>query len=502
MSKILTVCFLAVLLFLPQSVNASTEGVLKVVYSSNETGIQDLYIIDADGQNDTLLLSSPFDEYSPRFSPDGKEIVFIRKKSSSQFHLIKMKLDGTNQVVLRTFTSGVYLYEWGYSGWINLAWHSNSGCRYHTLMRVAADGSGEYVISNSLPTNGAAETLGGDEMVYIKSIPCWTPRNEIHIMNMDGSNDRILLGNDGYADYGLSYAHTNESFLWSKSERSYLPPKNIYSMNKDGSDMIRLTNIKAPAEAGTPKYSPDDSKILFTYRHKGKPNPSGDSDLVIMDSNGENMVFLTNRPGFQGNGDIAFVPSANKAPQAICKDITIQAGTNCQAYITPQDIDNGSYDPDEGDEIMLICDTVGPLAIGENNVTLTVTDSHGESDSCIAVVTVIDVNAPGFIAASASPDVMWPPNHKMVPVTIHAATSDNCGGDVDIKITSVSSNEPVDGIDWEITGVLTLNLRAERLGNGTGRIYTVLLTATDASGNQSTKEVFISVPHDRGKGKK
>jgi dipeptidyl aminopeptidase/acylaminoacyl peptidase len=496
-------CVIALLGYVSLSaVNASNEGVLKVVYGSNETGNWDLYIIDADGQNDTLLLSTPYDEYTPRFSPDGEEIVFLRRKSSTEFQIVRMKVDGTNKTVLRTFTSGVYLYEWGKSGWINLAWHSNSGCRYHTLMKVAADGSGEFVISNSLPTNAAAETLDGDEMVYIKSIPCWTPRNEIHIMNMDGSNDRILLGNDGYADYGLAYAHTTESFTWSKSERSYLPPKNIYSMNKDGSNMIQLTNIQPPAEAGNPKYSPDDSKIIFTYGYKGKPNPSGDADLVIMDSNGDNMVFLTNRPGFQGNGDIAFVPPVNEAPEAICQDITIQAESNCQAYIIPQDIDNGSYDPDEGDEITLTCDNSGPFAPGVNNVTLTVTDSHGESDTCIAVVTVLDANAPVFISASASPDVLWPPNHKMVPVTINAAVTDNCSGDVNVKITSVSCNEPTDGSDWEITGDLTLNLRAERFGNGTGRIYTVVLTAMDANGNQSTKEVFITVPHDQGKGKK
>ena len=45
-------------------------------------------------------------------------------------------------------------------------------------------------------------------------------------------------------------------------------------------------------------------------------------------------------------------------------------------------------------------------------------------------------------------------------------------------------------------GLLNLQLRAARLGNGNGRIYTIAMTATDESGNASTAEVQIQVPHD------
>jgi hypothetical protein len=61
----------------------------------------------------------------------------------------------------------------------------------------------------------------------------------------------------------------------------------------------------------------------------------------------------------------------------------------------------------------------------------------------------------------------------------------------------VSSNEPLDPDgDWVITGNLTLNLRAERLGTGTGRVYTISVQCTDPSGNSSTKTTTVTVPHD------
>ena len=72
------------------------------------------------------------------------------------------------------------------------------------------------------------------------------------------------------------------------------------------------------------------------------------------------------------------------------------------------------------------------------------------------------------------------------------------------RIVSVSSNEPADGPgdgdmspDWEITGDLTLRLRAERAGTGSGRAYTITVEARDASGNTTIQTVVVSVPKNR-----
>jgi hypothetical protein len=42
-------------------------------------------------------------------------------------------------------------------------------------------------------------------------------------------------------------------------------------------------------------------------------------------------------------------------------------------------------------------------------------------------------------------------------------------------------------------------LRAERAGNGTGRIYTIAITCTnDTNKESSIKTVTVVVPHDQG----
>ena len=84
------------------------------------------------------------------------------------------------------------------------------------------------------------------------------------------------------------------------------------------------------------------------------------------------------------------------APVAICQDVTVSANEYCHADVAPEEVDDGSYDPD-GDPIILSLDPSGPYPLGETTVTLTVTDDRGESDQCTATVTVIDEPTDGFV---------------------------------------------------------------------------------------------------------
>ncbi len=80
----------------------------------------------------------------------------------------------------------------------------------------------------------------------------------------------------------------------------------------------------------------------------------------------------------------------------------------------------------------------------------------------------------------------------------HSDAVDNCDPSPVVKIIKVISNEPDIPFapDWEITGAKSLNLRAERLGKGQGRIYTIVVQCKDMSGNVSTASVDVAVPHN------
>jgi predicted outer membrane repeat protein len=130
---------------------------------------------------------------------------------------------------------------------------------------------------------------------------------------------------------------------------------------------------------------------------------------------------------------------------------------------------------------------------GLTGVTIVVND--GESDPVIqsTSVTVRDTRPPTITSIGASPNVFSPPNHKMMPVTISVSATDICDPAPTSKIIAVTSNEPGPG-QFEITGSLTLNIRSERNGGGDGRVYTITVQASDASGNATTKNVLVTVP--------
>ena len=150
--------------------------------------------------------------------------------------------------------------------------------------------------------------------------------------------------------------------------------------------------------------------------------------------------------------------------------------------------------------------------IGTTTDTCTVTDQSGLSASCSFTVAVSDTVAPVIASIVASPDSLWPPNHKLVPVSITATASD-CDPSPTCKIVAVTANEPVLGPgsgntdpDWVITdpgpkvspAVLGVHLRAERAGGGSGRVYGIAITCADAAGNTTAGATTVTVPHDQG----
>jgi hypothetical protein len=204
------------------------------------------------------------------------------------------------------------------------------------------------------------------------------------------------------------------------------------------------------------------------------------------------------------------IEPCNQVPIASCKDVIVPAGASCSADAL---VDDGSYDPD-GDPITIVQDPPGPYGLGGTSVTLTVTDDKGLSDQCTATVTVEDQEAPVIESFTVTPDILWPPNHKMVLVTPTITASDNCDPDPTVLLTSITMNEgdetntydpnydstTGDGNtndDIQIDESGNICLRAERSGTGDGRIYTITYTATDATGNSVNANATVAVPHDQ-----
>ena len=136
--------------------------------------------------------------------------------------------------------------------------------------------------------------------------------------------------------------------------------------------------------------------------------------------------------------------------------------------------------------------------------TTTVTCSTTAGPSCSFTVTVNDTQRP-IVTCDVATTTLWPPNHDLINVGLSASATDNCPGTViSVAVFGDEDDETPTGDgtfspDAKDIGVGTLRLRSERKGDGDGRVYLIIVTATDASGNVSRCCRTVTVTHDQSK---
>ena len=222
------------------------------------------------------------------------------------------------------------------------------------------------------------------------------------------------------------------------------------------------------------------------------------------------------------------------APTITCPaPITVAAGTNCTATV---DLRSRATTSDNSAAPVTVSQSPSqttPLGLGTHTITLVATDAAGnQSGSCTTTVTVTDQTRPIVTRVVPSLTQLWPADNRMVPITISVTGTDNCSSTLTCEIVSITSSEPVsrwgrprpsttkkdgrllkdsdddgrkdgnddpriedrDRVDWEITGPLSANLRAERDIGGAGRFYTITVRCTDEAGNSSVGVATVYVP--------
>jgi subtilisin-like proprotein convertase family protein len=149
----------------------------------------------------------------------------------------------------------------------------------------------------------------------------------------------------------------------------------------DGGDNFKNTIFDDEAETPLPAFAPFEG----TFQAEGSL-----ADFDGEEAKGVWQVIITDNSKLDA-GTLeccSLYIEGNNGPVAVCQDVTVLAEKGMVANVSTDEIACGSADPD-GDPLEIVLDPASPYPIGETEVTVTVTDDSGVSDSCTAVVTVL-----------------------------------------------------------------------------------------------------------------
>jgi hypothetical protein len=145
---------------------------------------------------------------------------------------------------------------------------------------------------------------------------------------------------------------------------------------------------------------------------------------------------------------------------------------------------------------------------GDGRLDLAAADRGISHDGeTVSVLTQIVPDAtPPVVTVSANPTTLWPPNGKMVPVTISGTITDtgsgvNAGTAAYAVTDEYGHVQPSGKITLGSGGSysVTVTLQASHAGSDNdGRQYTITVSAKDNAGNLGSASTVVTVPHDQG----
>jgi TolB protein len=232
----------------------------KIAFNSYWAGNDEIYVMNADGSTITRLTFEPgYDEF-PAWSPDGAHLAFSSNRQGSR-QVYVMGADGSTVIRLTNLALGCGNHIWSPDGTIIAFDNFNSAFNDEEIYLVKPDGTGLKRLTN----NG-----------FFDSVKAWSP---------DSSKILFLSNRD-----------------WSGA----VDRADVYVMNKDGTNPVRLTISGNIQDAS---WSPDGSKIAYS-------DYSAPNGLFIMDPDGTKVTEIQCQSNHIATFDSAWSPDGTEITYA------------------------------------------------------------------------------------------------------------------------------------------------------------------------------------------
>ena len=274
----------------------------RIAFVSSRNGNAEIYVMDADGSNQRRLTNHPDRDFSPSWSPDGKRIAFVSNRDGHvnirgrlTYEIYVMDANGENQQNLTNDPSNDRSPSWSPDGKRIVFSSDRDNDRDHNIEIYVMDNDGDN-------QERLTDNLTEDQY------PSWSPDGkriafsarrdghfenelgityEIYVMDADGGNEQRLTENRNN-DWSPSWSPDGKRIAFEADRKGDVVNWDIYVIDADGGNEQRLTENRV--YDSSPSWFPDGKRIAFMS------NRDGNTEIYVMDADGGNPQNLTNNP--------------------------------------------------------------------------------------------------------------------------------------------------------------------------------------------------------------
>ncbi|HEX4745418.1 MAG TPA: hypothetical protein VFU99_00935, partial [Gaiellaceae bacterium] len=246
----------------------------------------DIYTMKPDGSGVVQVTNDPARDFNPRWSPDGKKLVFSSSRDGD-FDIWTVRADGSGllQVVDSDGDVNEVVPSWAADG-RQIVFQRGFLTGPPEIWIVNADGSGTAakLADGFLPGTSAR----GRKVTYSNPAD-----GDLRVLNLGDGTTQTLVGT-AY-DVEASWSPTGNDLVFMGAASVHDPFFEIYEMHADGSELrgpITTFDDDLEIQAGSPVWSPDGTRIAIAVCHF----PGGNQDtcsIQTMKPDGSNMTPIT-----------------------------------------------------------------------------------------------------------------------------------------------------------------------------------------------------------------
>ena len=255
-----------------------------IAFFGNRTGDPEIYVMNADGSDQTRLTFSPGSDAFPVLSPDGRRIAWHSARDGNN-EIYVMNVDGTGATRLTNAPGDDTDADWSPNGRQIAFMSSRDGNQEIYVMN--ADGSGQTRLTTSPGADRNPDWSPSGRQILFNSDRDGAGNAEIYVMNADGSGQTRLTSSPGN-DTSPAWSPDGQRILFDSERTGNF---DIYVMNADGTGQTRVGG--GPTTDADPVWSPDGKRIAF---HSDRDVPTR-LQVYTMNADGTGQTRLTTVPG-------------------------------------------------------------------------------------------------------------------------------------------------------------------------------------------------------------